>query len=301
MTVKPPSEQIDLAQASLNFALPYGGIGIATDVITFYISVMLLCSKSPLFWSNCCRNTLEDGTSLKHARFNAILAVMQFSSTIIIPPIVIVESQNCHLQFITSLKLVTSLISSAIAFSAGRQESQKRSERSEPTLIPVWILAIFIAATIGIMFGAITLASNLVRHGLKFGVTTGIYGITTTTVILLIMTASALHHWYRWHPEGDEDAHETYSELEGDAEPSRSTQNLGYECYRMLSRVLNFRSAESGCIIWGICATSTQVYIDLIVGLAAENIGGNPNPKAGLMTWLFWLYFGFQVLPLLSC
>ncbi|TGO24680.1 hypothetical protein BPAE_0097g00260 [Botrytis paeoniae] len=244
MAVKPPSKQIDLAQASLHFAPPYSGIGIATDVITFYISIMLLCM---------------------------------------------------------SLKLVTSLISSAIAFSAGHQESQKRSDRSQPTLISIWLLAIFIATTTGIMFGAIALASNLVRYGLKFGAFTGIYGITTTTVILLMTIASALHHWYRWHLEGDEDAHETYSELEGDAEPPRSTQNLGYECYRMLNRVLNFRSAESSCIVWGVCATSTQVYIDLIVGLAAENIGGNPNPKAGLMTWLFWLYFGFQVLPLLSC
>ncbi|THV53646.1 hypothetical protein BGAL_0045g00050 [Botrytis galanthina] len=162
MTVNPPSEQMDLTQASLDFALPYGGIGIATDIITFYISVMLLCSKSPLFWSNCCGNTLEDRTSLNHARFNAILAFMQFSSTIVILPIVIAQGQNCQLQFIASLKLVTSLISSAIAFFVGRQESQQRSERSELTLIPIWLLAIFIATTTGVMFGAITLASNLI-------------------------------------------------------------------------------------------------------------------------------------------
>ncbi|TGO42140.1 hypothetical protein BHYA_0012g00560 [Botrytis hyacinthi] len=244
MAVKPLSEQIDLAQASLNFALSCGGIGIATDIITLYISVMLLC---------------------------------------------------------TSLKLVTSLILSAIALSVGRQESHERSERSEPTLIPIWILAVFIATTTGIMFSAITLASNLVRCSLKFGAITGTYGIATTTVVLLIMLDSALHHWHRSHPEEDEDAHETNSELDGDADPPRPIPDLGYECYQMLNRVLNFRSMKSGCIVWGIRATLTQVYIDLVVGLAAEKIGGNPNPKAGFMTWLFWLYFGFQVLPLLSC
>lgn len=126
--------------------------------------------------------------------FNAILAFMQFSSTIVILPIVIAQGQNCQLQFIASLELVTSLISSAVAFFVGRQESQQRSERSELTLIPIWLLAIFIATTTGVMFGAITLASNLVRHSLKFGVITGIYGITKTTVILLKMIASDLHH-----------------------------------------------------------------------------------------------------------
>ncbi|TGO69454.1 hypothetical protein BELL_0773g00040 [Botrytis elliptica] len=218
MAVKHLSEQMDLAQAILHFALPYGGIGIATDIITLYISGMLLCGKSPLFWSNCCGDTLEDGTSLNNAHFNAILTFMQFSSTIVISPIVIAE---------TSLKLVTSLISSAIAFSASRQESQTRSEHSEPTLMPIWLLAIFVATTRGIMFGAITLASNLVRHSLKFGAITGIYDIATTTVILLIMIVSALHHWYRSYLEGDEDAHETNSDLDGDAHPPEINHKLG--------------------------------------------------------------------------
>ncbi|TEY84193.1 hypothetical protein BOTCAL_0019g00170 [Botryotinia calthae] len=248
MAVKPPSEQIDLAQASLHFALPYGGIGIATDVITLYISIMLLCSKSPLFWSNCCGNGLEDGTSLKHAHFDATLAFMQFSSTIIISPTVIAQSQNCQLQFIASLKLVTSLISSIMAFFAGHQESQQRLGCFGSTLLPIWLLAIFIATNIGIMFGAITLASNLVHHDLKFGAIAGAYGITTTTVILLMAVASALRHWYRWHLEGDEDTHETNSELEGEVDPLRSTPNLGYGSYQMLNPAFNFRSINQAVL-----------------------------------------------------
>ncbi|KAF7929948.1 uncharacterized protein EAE97_009545 [Botrytis byssoidea] len=240
---------------------------------------MLLCSKSPLLWSNCCGNTLEDGTSLNHARFNALLAFMQFSSTIVISPIVIGQNQNCQLQFIASLKLVTSLISSAIAFPVGRRESQEILERSEAALIPICLLAIFLVTTTGITFGATTLASNLAHHNLKFGAITGMYGTTTTTVILLIMIDSALHHWYRSHPEEDEDAYETNSELDSDADSPISIPNLGYESYRMLNRVLNFRSIKSGCIVWEICATLTQVYIDLVVGLAAENIGAIPIPK----------------------
>ncbi|KAF7912164.1 uncharacterized protein EAF01_001185 [Botrytis porri] len=151
------------------------------------------------------------------------------------------------------------------------------------------------------MFGTIALVSNLVRHDLKFGVITGIYSITITTVILLMTIASALHHWYRSYLEVDEDAHETNPESEGGADLQISIPNLGSECHRMLNSVLNFRSLKSSCVIWGICATSTRVYIDLAAGLAAENMGGNPNSKAGLMTWFFWLYCGFQMLPLLSC
>ncbi|KAN0069190.1 hypothetical protein V8E54_012819 [Elaphomyces granulatus] len=84
------------------YGLPYGGIGFASHILTYYTIITHLCGRQPLTWK-----------PLKYGKFNLLLGVTQLIATVVITSITIHRCQEEWFFVILGVWMLTTSISLA--------------------------------------------------------------------------------------------------------------------------------------------------------------------------------------------
>lgn len=279
------------------YSLPYGGIGFASHVLTYYAVIMLSNKRSPLPpWKKNRWPTLDK-----------ILASVGLLVTIVVSVLTIVR---CHArwQFIVMAvwKLDLSIALGCLTFHAAtlveQREVVRRSaysalnsvedlnEGSRPTRTEgrtksgariLWWLLLYVPGVIAGLVGLLSLVSREIKHNRQVLYITIAFG-SVIFIAILLMLILVLCLFRRSNLRNDRTSKQ---EIE---------KNKGGKDVAFLFRMSGFAILAAGFSGMGVLGA---FYSDWILGAFAENLRGVPSSDNAA---LYWSYFIAKRLPGLS-
>jgi hypothetical protein len=259
----PPNTNSSLVDEIQCYSLPYGGIGFASHIITYYTIAMLALSRHP--YAPWIRN--------KHSKLDIILAVIGLIITILISTLTMIRCRS-RWQFIAiaAWKLDISVVLGCLSVHAAvilpKGEIDWEYYQIDPRdarKVLFWLL-LYIPGVVGGLAGLFSLVGETIKTNQNVKTITGVFGGVTLLVALLV----GLLVWLRISERGSS---------EGSLDP-------------VFASGMMFLGVTIGCL-----AILGAFYSDWILAAIAENLSGFPSSDNAA---LYWSYFVAKRLPFFS-
>lgn len=182
----------DIRSQIKNYALPYGGLGFLSHILTYYTEVMLVLGRRPLMpWKNS-----------KRSLFDSALSVCTLIVTTTVSGITIARcrtSDPFNLSYIAGWKLALSLMFSVLALCRSQMDRESTAtafQRNFHAAMGVICVVLLCFYWIGVFFGLIGLGTVLRKTWQIFTIKTitrvflGFMG--AVSVLMLVVTYFAI-------------------------------------------------------------------------------------------------------------
>jgi hypothetical protein len=265
------------------YNLPYGGVGFISHVLTYYTTTMLLFGRTALF--------PRPGDRLTHSYLDLILGSASLLGTL---PVTVLTMVSCHSRWqfvlIAVWKLALSLTMSVITFHAsiflmrgrkgdagleytGRQRIGVLDGQTYRRTLQWWLVVYALGTVVGLV-GVINLAIEVFTHIPNVQLITKVFGAVAGTPLLGVLAFYAGAVLFKYGSY--------YLRFDHELDWSSSFWHSGL--------LLTF---------WGVVWFGALgiMYCDWVLAAIAGNWWGIPSGEIAL---LYWTYFMFKRLPMLS-
>ncbi len=242
------------------YGLPYGGIGFASHILTYYTIIMLSYQRAP--WWPWKKNN--------HKHVDAILAFIGMIATIILSILTILRCRN-RWQFIAmaSWKMVLSITLGCLSFHAAlliqpKYHSLNRAEKEVRKVL--WWLLLYAPGVVAGLTGLLSLVMQEIRHNRDLQIITAVFGSIVAFLALLWLIIALCT-------------------VVGNSAEENKVQ-VGFI---VTTTFLMVAFSATGVL--------AAFYSDWVLGAMAENLAGVPS---GDVAPLYWAYFIAKRLPFFS-
>jgi len=272
--------QEDLKGIGQCYALPYGGLGFTSHLLTFYTIFTVFVGLPPWDPSHIIRSWPSDAdvsTPLRHRAANLVLSLTTLVATSAISIISLVRCRgHWHFTLLAISELALSVMLAVVSLRAaliasGRDEKKgpRSWDRFEPTPVGLWLclLATLLASELVGILGLVMKSWHNQKN--VWVVTIAIAGV----LVVGILTIGFGAWWWtnsRWTEEG----------------PRWSSGFLGVDLgnWWCVPDIV-YAVAALGLVF---AAAVTVWYVDWIVGVLTGNIGGIlSGDSRGVLCWCF--------------
>ncbi|KAE9373167.1 hypothetical protein N431DRAFT_438524 [Stipitochalara longipes BDJ] len=279
-----PYKNGTLAEELQCYGLPYGGIGFASHILTYYTIIMLSYQRSP--WMPWKRN--------HHKWVDITLSIFGLVATIILTVLTILRCRN-RWQFVVmaTWKLILSITFGILSFHAatmvrprekhqysglGHLESTANAiEKKEYTKV-LWWLLLYVPGVVAGLAGLLSLVFKEIGHNADVKIITEVFGavIAFPAGLMLIIGIIVL-----------------FSQCCG----SREKAEVNNSSMENLGRSTVVISIMVCLVAAGATSVLAALYSDWILGAIAGNLVGLPS---GDIAPLYWGYILAKRLPFFS-
>lgn len=278
-----PYKNGTLAEELQCYGLPYGGMGFASHILTYYTIIMLSYQRRP--WMPWKKNS--------HRLVDITLTICGLIATIIITVLTIIRCRN-RWQFvaIATWKLILSVTLGVLSFHAvmmvrpkeeqqyielGPLQSNSDASEKKDYKKVLWWLLLYIPGVVVGLSGLLSLVSKEIGHNHRIKIVTEVFGGAIALPVLVMLIIGIVGMCLQCRKSREEQAN------------NWSIENLGK------------RTMATGVIALLVAGSATSVlaalYSDWVLGAIAGNMVGLPSRDVAAM---YWAYFFAKRLPLFS-
>jgi len=262
------------------YALPYGGIGFLSHILTYYSIICVGLGVRPLL----------PGLPIEHRFITLIMAII---SLIICCVLSIVTMARCHKEWQFLLLAMWKFLLSITVNIMGIHRcilSSPIDHRNKSVMPFIWLLIYLIGIILGLV-GLISLVSETWSYQPVRAVTGAFLGIAIGCGVIAALLIPSTGYKETYHPREPQGIQYVLSLVGlGSGNYGYDVQRHEYKSWGGLSAFLNIIPAVLAFI--GFFAA---LYSDWALGVMTENLAGVPSSDIRV---LYWIYFAAKRIPL---
>ncbi|KAK0744629.1 hypothetical protein B0T21DRAFT_281722 [Apiosordaria backusii] len=248
---KDPYEDGGTVQEQIQcYALPYGAIGMASHILTYFTAYMLSRGRNPIFvWQR-----------LKHRRFNLSVAAVGFVITLVLTSLTMARCRRTWPFILVGVwKLVLSVTLTGMTVQAALETFDEPKKKKKKTKVGryhrvwYWVPLYVLGVAVGFV-GIMNIVSKHIMGNQQLRIITGVFG----GVVLLIVLAVVVLSWLMMSGSGG------------------CVGIVGISCL-----------AATGVAVFAL-SVLFAFYTDWVLAALAEDLVGIPSQDNAVFYWTYF-------------